>query len=75
MKSEFKFKNIYNMTTEEVKDMPVNIKVDDELVLVGTLTCVVDDYVYGIFNHYGQDNIIVELNEGCSWSLEFNEEK
>ena len=51
MKGEFKFKNTYNMTEHEIKDMPVKINVDNEPVLIGILTHIEDDYIYGIFNH------------------------
>ena len=68
---EFKFKNIYNMTDDEVKGMSVNIDIGGNLVLVGVLTRVEDDYVYGFFNHEGGYSIMDELsNEVHSMSLE-----
>lgn len=72
MKSEFKFTNKYNMTTEEIKNKPVNIEVGCNLVLIGILTHVEDDYVYGIFDYDNKEyDVMIGLNnEEYSFSLE-----
>lgn len=76
MKSEFKFKNMYNMTEDEIEDMPVTVKINDKPVIVGVLTHIEDDYVYGVFNHDGEEYMMVELNNNeYSWSIELNEDK
>lgn len=61
-KSKFRFKNLYNMTTDEIKGKPVNIEFAGNFQLVGTLTHIEDDYIYGIFRHNGEDNLMIELN-------------
>lgn len=74
MKGEFKFKNTYNMTENEIKDMPVKINVDNEPVLIGILTHIEDDYIYGIFNHNQEYDIMIELNnKEYLFSIELDE--
>lgn len=74
MKGEFKFKNTYNMTENEIKDMPVKIDIDNKPVLIGILTHIEDGYVYGIFNHNQEYDIMIELtNKKYSLSIELDE--
>ena len=61
MKGEFKFKNKYNLTTEKIRNKPVTISINN-IVLVGVLTHVDDDYVYGDFKHNNENDIMIELN-------------
>lgn len=61
-KGEFRFKNLYNMTTDEIKGKPVNIEFAGYIQLVGILTHIENDYVYGVFNHNGEYNFMIDLN-------------
>ena len=63
MKSEFKFKNIYNMTDEDVHNKSVNIEMDGNFVPIGVLTHIKDDYIYGVFDcgECCDKNDIIEL--------------
>ena len=47
-KTIIKFKNLYNFTTDAIKDRKTTI-VSSNFSLVCTLTHVDDDYVYGVF--------------------------
>jgi hypothetical protein len=73
-KGEFKFKNTDNLTTELIKDFPVHMKINGQLILVGTLTHADNDYVYGVFNHNGEENIAVEFNPEYAFSIEVAED-
>jgi hypothetical protein len=73
-KGEFKFKNTDNLTTELIKDFPVHMKINGQLVLVGTLTHADNDYVYGVFNYNGEENIAVEFNPEYAFSMEVAED-
>lgn len=73
-KFKFKFKNLYNMTTDEIKGKSVNIEFAGSFQLVGTLTHVENDYVYGIFKHNGEDISMIELNnEKYAMSFHYDE--
>lgn len=73
-KGEFKFKNTDNLTTELIKDFPVHMKINGQLILVGTLTHADNDYVYGVFNHNREENIAVEFNPEYAFSIEVAED-
>ena len=73
-KGEFKFKNTDNLTTELIKDFPVHMKIDGRLLLVGTLTHADNDYVYGVFKHNEEENIMIEFNPEYAFSMEVVED-
>ena len=67
-----KFKNLYNLTTDEIENRKATIVISG-FSLVCTLTHIEDDYVYGVSYHNGEDNLLIELNnEKHTMSFEFN---
>lgn len=73
-KGEFKFKNTDNLTTELIKDFPVHMKINGQLILVGTLTHADDDYVYGVFEYNREEIIKIEFNPEYAFSMEVAED-
>ena len=61
MNGKFKVRNIHNLTTEQVKDKPVSFKTGSGDVPFGFITCADEDYLYGEFEHSGDDDILIEF--------------
>ena len=71
-KVKFKFKNGHNWTTEDVKGVPVK---GDIPYFVGTMTHADSDYLYGEFEHNGEENVLIEFypNTKVIFSMEIKE--
>lgn len=58
-KGKFKFKNTGNWTTEDVKGVPVKGNTPH---FIGTMTHADKDYLYGEFEHDGDNDIFIEFS-------------
>ena len=73
-KGEFKVKNIYNLTTEEVKDEIVYYRYLNETSdPIAILTHADEDYIYGYFEHNQDYDMLIEGNPKC-FSMEIVED-
>ncbi len=80
-KGEFKVRNINKLTTEQVKGVPLNYKEGGfrTPILLGTVTCADENYLYGEFTHTGEDYIRIEIGcdkedyDGVIFSMEIEE--
>lgn len=79
-KGKFKVRNVDKLTTEQIKGVPLNYKVDFyHPVLLGTMTYADEDYLYGEFTHIGEDDIYIEVGckkenyDGVIFSMEIKE--
>ena len=72
MNGKFKVKNIHNLTTEQIKDTPVSFKVGSGYVPLGFMTYADEDYLYGEFEHSGDNDMFIEFfpNEETIFSME-----
>ena len=75
-KNEFKIKNINNLTTEQVKGKPFKYIVDKP-VFIGTMTHADEEYLYGTFEHNGNEDILLIFtpNESTVFSMELSDEQ
>lgn len=65
-KGEFKVKNLYNLTTEQVKNEPVYYRYEDgRCELMATLTHADKDYIHGCFIRNSEYDILIEGNAKC----------
>ena len=79
-KGKFKVRNVDKLTTEQVKGVPLNYKIDTyHPVLLGTMTYADEDYLYGEFTHTGEDDVYIEVGcekenyDGVIFSMEIKE--
>lgn len=68
--SVIRIKNIYNLTTEQVKGKPVEYRVDShEPIPLGVLTRADEDYLY-IDYYDGTEDLIIEFSKDVSMEIE-----
>lgn len=66
--SVIKIKNEYNLTTEQVRGIPVEYRQDDnEPISLGTFTHADENYLYATYN--GNEDLIIEFNKSVSMEL------
>lgn len=70
-KGRVKARNIDNLTTEQVQGKPLNYQINNgEFITVGTITHADKDYVYGEFEHDGDGELVIFLNNNkCSMEI------
>ena len=64
MKGDFKFKNTYNFTTEQIKNRPFKYMLNKcTMMFFGTLTHADKDYVYGEFLHNSEEDCLIDFGD------------
>lgn len=62
MKSNFRFKNTYNFTTEQIKNRPFKYMIGEHTpMFIGTLTHADKNYIYGEFLHNGEEDLLIDF--------------
>lgn len=62
-KGKFKVKNVYNLTTEDVKDKVVYYRyLNSTFEPIAILTHADEDYIYGYFEHNQDYDMLIEGN-------------
>lgn len=72
MKSNFRFNNIHNFTTEQIKNRPFECMTGEHtLMFIGTLTHADKDYVYGEFLHNGKEDVLIDFGDIYSFEIKY----
>jgi len=69
----FKVRNTNNLTTEQVKGIPFEYKVDDNNpILIGFMTYADEEYIYGEFEHNTPEDILLVFEPNKSTVITFD---
>lgn len=68
---KFKIRNTDNLTTEQVKGYPCNYQINGErFIPIGISTHADENYIYGKFEHNGDDELLIVIDADCKCSME-----
>ena len=72
MKSNFRFKNTYNFTTEQIKNRPLKYMIGEHTpMIIGHLTYADKDYIYGEFLYNREEDLLINFRDISSYEIKY----